>query len=420
MTDDDGYFGERVAARYDESSGEMFAPAAVDPAVGFLAGLAGDGRALELGIGTGRIALPLGGARGVPVHGIDLSRAMVARLRAKPGGGAEDIGVSIGDFATTKADGEVLPRLPDLQHDHEPDDAGRPGRLLPQRRGHLSPGGCFVIEVMVPELRKLPAGHRLVPFQDDPDALGVRRARRCHSGRELQRRRGRGRPWFVPGRSLPVRVAGRTRPDGTARGPTAARSVGGLGPVSRSRTRADAMCRSGRSPCYRPSARRGRPRHGGRRPPARRETAYPSSARSSGVSFSAPAAMFSSRWSGEPVPEMSGMFGDLAGSQAGPPAGTVAPRRAATASRRRAVTGWKPPTGKRDVRDAGLGAGVDEGIVLAPGDVVEVLDTGDRRDPARLGELLGRDVGDARVTDQALLTQGEQSLQGARPRAIVE
>src|SRR5437764_3319551 len=80
----------------------MFRPGAVDPAVEVLAGLANGGRALELGIGTGRIALPLAG-RGVAVHGIDMSRAMVARLRAKPGG--DTIGVTIGDFATTRAPG---------------------------------------------------------------------------------------------------------------------------------------------------------------------------------------------------------------------------------------------------------------------------------------------------------------------------
>ena len=96
--DEDGYFGERIAAGYDALTEEMGEPGAVDPAVSLLAGLAGDGRALELGIGTGRIALPLA-RRGVPVHGIDLSRAMVARLRDKPGGDA--IGVTIGDFATT-------------------------------------------------------------------------------------------------------------------------------------------------------------------------------------------------------------------------------------------------------------------------------------------------------------------------------
>ena len=99
---DDGHFDERVAARYDETSAEMFDPAAVDPVLEFLAELAGAGRALELGIGTGRIALPLS-QRGVPVHGIELSRAMVARLREKPGG--DPIGVTIGDFATTPVDG---------------------------------------------------------------------------------------------------------------------------------------------------------------------------------------------------------------------------------------------------------------------------------------------------------------------------
>src|SRR5256714_11269448 len=80
----------------------MLAPAVVEPAADFLAALAGDGAALELGIGTGRIALPLA-ERGVRVHGIDLSEAMVAQLRAKPGG--EEIGVTIGDFATTRVGG---------------------------------------------------------------------------------------------------------------------------------------------------------------------------------------------------------------------------------------------------------------------------------------------------------------------------
>src|ERR687896_1440254 len=96
------HFGEQVANRYDESAADMFDPTVVEPVVDFLADLAGDGTALELGIGTGRIALPLA-ERGVRVHGIDLSEAMVARLRAKPG--AERIGVTIGDFATTTVGG---------------------------------------------------------------------------------------------------------------------------------------------------------------------------------------------------------------------------------------------------------------------------------------------------------------------------
>ena len=102
MDDEDGYFPERVAASYDDPTDGMFDPAFVDTVAGLLAGLAGGGRALELGIGTGRIALPLA-RRGVPVHGIDMSRAMVARLRAKPGGDA--IGVTIGDFAMTRVEG---------------------------------------------------------------------------------------------------------------------------------------------------------------------------------------------------------------------------------------------------------------------------------------------------------------------------
>jgi 2-polyprenyl-3-methyl-5-hydroxy-6-metoxy-1,4-benzoquinol methylase len=99
---DDGYFDERVAARYDQPHSEQFDPAAIETMVDFLVERAGAGRALELGIGTGRIALPLA-RRGVPVHGIDLSRAMIARLHTKLRG--ENIGVTIGDFATTKVDG---------------------------------------------------------------------------------------------------------------------------------------------------------------------------------------------------------------------------------------------------------------------------------------------------------------------------
>ena len=92
------YFGERVAERFDERYAHLADPAVVDPIVTFLADLARGGAALELGIGTGRIALPLT-QRGVRVHGIDLSEAMVARLRAKPG--AEQVDVTVGDFATT-------------------------------------------------------------------------------------------------------------------------------------------------------------------------------------------------------------------------------------------------------------------------------------------------------------------------------
>jgi 16S rRNA A1518/A1519 N6-dimethyltransferase RsmA/KsgA/DIM1 with predicted DNA glycosylase/AP lyase activity len=93
------YFDERIARSYEAKRPELFEPATVDPVVDFLAGLAGSGAALELGIGTGRIAIPLR-RRGVPVHGIELSPDMVAELRTKPG--SDDIGVTIGDFAATR------------------------------------------------------------------------------------------------------------------------------------------------------------------------------------------------------------------------------------------------------------------------------------------------------------------------------
>jgi predicted TPR repeat methyltransferase len=96
------HFDERIAATYEVKWPELFDPAIVDPAVSFLADLARSGTALELGIGTGRIALPLR-QRGVRVHGIELSPAMVARLQAKPG--ADGIGVTIGDFTTAKVGG---------------------------------------------------------------------------------------------------------------------------------------------------------------------------------------------------------------------------------------------------------------------------------------------------------------------------
>src|SRR5262249_44146720 len=102
MDDEDGHFGESVAATYDQSVADSFEPWELDASVDLLAELAGGGRALELAIGTGRIALPLA-SRGVEVHGIDMSRAMVARLRAKPGGDA--LAVTFGDFAATQVDG---------------------------------------------------------------------------------------------------------------------------------------------------------------------------------------------------------------------------------------------------------------------------------------------------------------------------
>jgi SAM-dependent methyltransferase len=165
VIDEDGYFGERVAASYDESSGEMFEQDAVQPAVDLLADLAGGGRALELGIGTGRIALPLA-QRGIPVHGIDLSRAMVARLQAKPGGDA--IGVSIGDFATTTVDGTFSVAYLVFNTIMNLTTQAAQVACFRNVAAHLEPGGCFVIEVAVPDLRILPPGQTAVPFHVSP------------------------------------------------------------------------------------------------------------------------------------------------------------------------------------------------------------------------------------------------------------
>jgi SAM-dependent methyltransferase len=165
----ENHFDEPVAERYDASSPEMFEPAVVDQTVRFLAGLAGDGAALELGIGTGRIALPLH-RRGVRVHGIDLSPAMVARLRAKPG--AAGIGVTIGDFATARAPGRfqlaylVYNTIQNLLTQDEQVECFR------NAAAHLAPGGCFVIETEVPQLQRLPPGETVRAFAVRPDRLG--------------------------------------------------------------------------------------------------------------------------------------------------------------------------------------------------------------------------------------------------------
>jgi Methyltransferase domain len=163
------YFGERVAAEYDKGTAEMFEPNVVDPAVDFLAQLAGRGAALELGIGTGRIALPLA-ARGVHVHGIDLSEAMVARLRAKPGG--QDIPVTIGDFATTRVDGTFS--LAYLVFNTIGNLTTQESQIacFENVSWHLEPGGCFVIEVEVPALQRLPPGETVRAFHVSPTRLG--------------------------------------------------------------------------------------------------------------------------------------------------------------------------------------------------------------------------------------------------------
>lgn len=166
----DGAFDERIAAGYDEACGPMNAPEILGPTVDVLVDLAGEGRALEFAIGTGRVALPLL-ERGVEVHGIELSRAMVAQLRAKAGGNR--IPVEIGDMTSTRVDGTfslvylVYNTISNLLTQQEQVACFR------NAAGHLAPGGHFLIEVGIPALRRLPLGESLVTFEASDDHVGI-------------------------------------------------------------------------------------------------------------------------------------------------------------------------------------------------------------------------------------------------------
>jgi SAM-dependent methyltransferase len=161
------YFGPEVAARYDDES-ERFGAAWLEVETGFLADLAGPGgTALEFAIGTGRVALPLR-ARGIDVHGIELSEAMVEQMRAKPGGG--DIPVTIGDIASARADGAfdvvylVFNTIGNL--------ASQEAQVacFANAAAHLRPGGCFVIETGVPGVRR---EDRFRIFDHSDEHLGI-------------------------------------------------------------------------------------------------------------------------------------------------------------------------------------------------------------------------------------------------------
>ena len=160
----------KLAAQYDMSSGDEFDPAVIDPMVDFLADLAGDGAALELAVGTGRIALPLS-QRGVRVHGIELSQAMVDQMWAKPGGKA--IGVTIGDMASIRAPGSF--RLAYLVYNTIQNLTTQDEQVacFCNVADHLEPGGCFVIEVEIPPLRRLPPGETFRAFTFTPGHVGI-------------------------------------------------------------------------------------------------------------------------------------------------------------------------------------------------------------------------------------------------------
>jgi SAM-dependent methyltransferase len=163
------HFDEWVAQRYEILWPELFDPAVVEPTVDFLADLAGAGPALELGVGTGRIALPLT-RRGVSVHGIELSPAMGAQLQVQPG--ASEVGVTIGDYATAKL-GRTFKlayllrnTITNLTSQDEQVEAFR------NVAAHLEPGGHFVIENYIPALQRLPPGETTHVFTASPDHVG--------------------------------------------------------------------------------------------------------------------------------------------------------------------------------------------------------------------------------------------------------
>jgi SAM-dependent methyltransferase len=159
-----------AAQRYDTPGVGMFAPEVIGPTVDRLVELAGDGRALELAIGTGRVAVPLA-ERGVPVTGIELSRPMVDQLRTKAD--ETTIPVVVGDMATAEAPGTysvvylVFNTISNLLTQAEQVACFR------NAARHLTPGGRFVIELWVPELRKLPPGREATVWHNEPGYIGL-------------------------------------------------------------------------------------------------------------------------------------------------------------------------------------------------------------------------------------------------------
>lgn len=168
----ENHFAAEVAANYDTSLGAMSTPQVLEPTVDFLAGLAGDGAALEFAIGTGRVALPLA-SRGVRVSGIELSPDMVAQLRAKPGG--DMIPVTMGDMTSTRVEGtfSLVYLVYNTIGNVETQD--RQVACFLNAAAHLEPGGAFVIEVVVPDLRRLVPGHDAVVFAHAPGYVGYDR-----------------------------------------------------------------------------------------------------------------------------------------------------------------------------------------------------------------------------------------------------
>lgn len=166
---DDGHFDESVAATYDHDK-VISDPKVVGPVVDLLAELAGNGHALEFAIGTGRIALPLA-QRGVRVQGIELSRPMVERLRAKEGGA--QIPVTIGDMSTTRVAGDFSLVYLVFNTINNLTSQEAQVACFENAAAHLETGGYFLIEVGVPPLQRLPKGETLLAFNRSDTHWGI-------------------------------------------------------------------------------------------------------------------------------------------------------------------------------------------------------------------------------------------------------
>lgn len=161
----ENYFDDWIATRYERLSPERYEPHALGATVAFLARLAADGPALELGIGTGRVAVPLS-ARGVTVHGIELSEAMARHVSAP------DVEVTLGDMTTTRVDGSFV--LVYLVANTIMNLTTQDAQLacFENAAAHLETGGRFVVEVIVPPWQWLPPGERFLPFDVSTEHLG--------------------------------------------------------------------------------------------------------------------------------------------------------------------------------------------------------------------------------------------------------
>ena len=164
------HFDGRIATDYRRLWPHLFAPAVVEPAADVVVGLAGDGPVLELGVGTGRLAAAVA-RRGVRVHGIELSPAMVDVLRAETPPGAID--VTVGDMATARAPGTyavvVLVRNTIMNLTTQ----DRQVECFRNAAAHLDAGGYFVVEVVVPPWQRLPPGETLVQFDASERHVGI-------------------------------------------------------------------------------------------------------------------------------------------------------------------------------------------------------------------------------------------------------